>query len=199
MNILFLAIAYLLGSIPFGLIICKTVKGVDPRSQGSKNIGATNVGRIAGKRWGVIVFLLDVVKGFVAVMLPFWAGGASWTFPYVLALGIAVIAGHSFPVWLRFKGGKGVATSLGAFLAIAFLPALLAFGVWILVFFLSRTVSVASLVAVSAFPVIVFLLYSDHPDFRWLIGISAVLAGFIFWTHRTNIVRILRGEEKKNI
>jgi glycerol-3-phosphate acyltransferase PlsY len=188
--------AYLLGSIPFGLLVARLAKGIDIRQYGSRNIGATNVFRVVGKKWGITVFFLDVLKGYWAVQFPiiFLSKAGS---PISIAFGILAIFGHSFPVWLGFRGGKGVATSLGVFLAIVPQPALLAFGAWGVVFALTRILSIASLAAAVFFPVILFLTYRHQELFPWIFPVSLLLAGFIFYTHRTNIQRLFRGEEKK--
>ena len=188
--------AYLLGSIPFGLITGFRVKGLDIREHGSKNIGATNVFRVVGKKWGIAVFILDAVKGYAACSLPF-IFGKELTVPFQLIMGISAILGHSFPVWLKFKGGKGVATSLGVFLAIAWLPTLITFGIWIICFTLTHVISISSLVAALAFPAMIFLYYIGTPDLKFLLPISLALAAFIFYTHRTNIQRLRQGAEKK--
>ncbi len=189
--------AYFCGSIPFGLLVAKGVKGIDIREHGSRNIGTTNVFRVVGKKWGVIVFLLDALKGYagvwIASLIVRTIPGSSVSFLFA----VTAILGHTFPVWISFKGGKGVATSLGVFLAVALLPTLIAFGLWILVFSFTRIVSISSLYAAAAFPLasLLFVLrFQSHPA---LIPISLLLCGFIFYTHRENIKRLRRGEEKR--
>lgn len=198
MKILFFLTAYFLGSIPFGLVVSRLVKGIDIREHGSRNIGATNVFRVVGKKWGLLVFILDALKGYVAVKGP-EIFGLSLPMPILIGLALTAILGHSFPLWLGFRGGKGVATSLGTFLAAAFLPTLLTFGLWTVVFALSRILSAASLSAAVAYPFVIFLTYRSRPGFEWLLGASLFLILFIFYTHRENIRRLLRGEEKKLI
>ncbi len=195
-DVLFVAAAYLLGSIPFGLIAGFRVKGLDIREHGSKNIGATNVSRVVGKKWGIAVLLLDAVKGYVACILPFFFGEGPGL-PFQLLLGVSAILGHSFPVWLKFKGGKGVATSLGVFLAIAWIPTLITFGLWILCFTITRIISISSLLAAVVFPVMIFWCYEETPGIKILLPISILLAVFIFYTHRANIQRLRQGTEKK--
>jgi acyl phosphate:glycerol-3-phosphate acyltransferase len=194
--LLFVLSAYLLGSIPFGVIAGFRIKGLDIREHGSKNIGATNVFRVVGKKWGIAVLLLDTVKGYVACVLPVFFG-QSLALPFQLVLGISAILGHSFPIWLKFKGGKGVATSLGVFLAIAWIPTLITFGLWILCFGITHIISISSLVAATIFPVMIALRYADTPGIKLLLPISIALAIFIFYTHRANIQRLRRGTEKK--
>lgn len=195
-SIAFILAAYLLGSIPFGLIAGFKVKGVDIRQHGSKNIGATNVSRVVGKKWGIAVLLLDAAKGSVACLLPAMFG-QSMALPLPLLLGISAILGHSFPVWLNFKGGKGVATSLGVFLAIAWIPTLITFGLWILCFAITHVISISSLVAAVIFPVMIIWRYGGTPELKYLLPISLVLAIFMFYTHRANIQRLRQGTEKK--
>jgi len=195
--ILFLLLAYLLGSIPFGLAIGYAVKGVDIRKSGSGNIGATNVFRVVGKKWGILVFFLDALKGFTAVQLPGFVSQTAVSPALSTLLAVTAIVGHSFPIWLGFKGGKGIATSLGVFLALAPLPTLITFGLWGVVFASSRILSLASLVAAALFPVVLILTYRDHPLFDWIFPVSFLLGTFIFYTHRANIARLRRGEEKR--
>jgi glycerol-3-phosphate acyltransferase PlsY len=180
--------SYLLGSIPFGLLIARA-RGVDIRAVGSGNIGATNVSRSLGKKLGALVLLLDAAKGFAPVFL-----AARWLpAEIVAASGFAAIAGHVFPVWLRFRGGKGVATGLGVFAAIAPLAAGGAVGVYLATVLVTRISSVGSLAAATA----LFAL-------MWLLGLPApyvALAGAVWLLivvrHRGNIRRLIRREEGK--
>lgn len=196
--ILAYGLAYLVGTIPFGLLVARLVKNIDIREYGSKNIGATNVFRVVGKKWGVLVFVLDAFKGYLAIAFAAFIS-SNLDPPHVLFYGVAAILGHSFPVWLGFRGGKGVATSLGVFLTVAPLPSLVTFAIWIIVFALSRILSLASLFAAIFFPLAVVFLGRDHPLYPWLLPVSILLAGFIFFTHRQNIRRLLKGEENKLI
>ncbi len=190
--------SYLLGSIPFGLILGRLVKGIDIRKFGSGNIGATNVFRVIGKKWGILALLLDVLKGYLAPQLPviFF----KLTPPpviWLLALGLSAILGHSFSIWLSFKGGKGVATSFGVFLGILFIPTLLAFLFWILVFILTRIISIASLSAAAIFPFLVYFFERNSPSGLLYFSVSLFLSLFILFTHRGNIARLLRNEETR--
>ncbi len=196
MKILLVFFSYLLGSIPFGLLITRVVTGTDIRKQGSQNIGATNVFRVVGKKWGILVLLLDALKGYLAVKIPLLFLSDPGM-PYPLLLGVSAILGHSFPVWLHFKGGKGVATSLGVFLALALFPTLATFAFWAAVFTITHIISIASLAAALFFPIAVFLLGHAQAGFYWLFGLSLVLPFFIFYTHRANLARILKKEEKR--
>jgi glycerol-3-phosphate acyltransferase PlsY len=206
--------AYLCGAIPFGLLI-GWVRGVDIRTKGSGNIGATNVGRVLGRPYGLAAFGLDLLKGFVPVLVAGrWlagrAGGGPLTagdFVVWMAVAAACIVGHVFPVYLRFKGGKGVATSLGVLLGIwpyFTLPGLVAFGLWIVVTGLTRYVSVGSIVAAVAFPVL-FTAAVHLVRGRWgsvqhlwpLYAFSVILAALVIYRHRSNIKRLLAGTESK--
>lgn len=196
MSLFYVLLAYLLGSIPFGVLVAKKVKGIDIRKFGSKNIGATNVFRVVGKKWGILVFLLDALKGYAAVQIPAWAGVSYPAFLLIL-LGMTAILGHTFPVWLSFQGGKGVAASFGVFLALTPLPAFSCFALFLFILFLGRILSLASLCAAGFFPLMIYFTYRNSPDFAWYEGVSLFLALFIFYTHRKNFRRLLRGEEKK--
>ena len=197
--ILWCLLAYLLGTIPFGLWIGHAIKKIDIREHGSKNIGATNVFRVVGRKWGILALVLDALKGWLACRLPSFISGQSFSLEQELILAVSAIIGHTFPVWLRFKGGKGVATSLGVFLAVAWQPALSAFIFWIIIFSIFRIISVASLSAALLYPFAVYFFNHQQPSFAWLLSLSLVLAVFMFYTHRANIDRIIRGEEKKLI
>ena len=187
------AIAYLLGSIPFGLLIGKS-KGVDVRGVGSGNIGATNVARNLGKKVGALVLLLDVLKAaiptYVAKQLML-RGDISVELLALVAL--ATIVGHCYPVWLRFRGGKGVATALGVFLVID--PALAGVGIAIFatIYAAFRKVSAGSICAAIAFPVL--LWQTDRPQPLVALGVAG--AAIIVVKHRSNLLRLLRGEENQ--
>ncbi len=190
--------AYLLGSIPFGYLVGR-MGGIDIRQWGSKNVGATNVARILGWRRGVLVFALDVGKGAAAVGLVAraflgWIAPEQQSLYLVLAAATAVI-GHTFPVWLRFKGGKGVATALGVWLVLAWLPSLIAFGVWLVVVAVSRYVSLASIFAAAALPMSVWLLKSCSDTPRLVFAM--LLAVLVIAKHAGNIARIVKGTENR--
>jgi glycerol-3-phosphate acyltransferase PlsY len=184
------ALAYVAGSIPFGPVIARA-KGVDLRSVGSGNIGATNVARALGKGWAILVLLLDAAKGFVPVML-----GKQLGLPpkQVACAGLAAIVGHMFTVFLRGRGGKGVATSLGVAFALSPLAALCGFGLYVLAYLLLRLSSVGSLLGIWSFPLFGTLL---GPLPRPYLALSTVVAVLVTIRHRANIARLLRGEEKK--
>lgn len=206
-----IVIAYLVGSIPFGLIVSRA-KGIDIRSHGSGNIGATNVGRVLGRPYGLLVFGLDLLKGLVPTLL---AGGPvhqAATTPALrcllwMAVAAACIFGHMFPLYLNFKGGKGVATSLGALLGIYpyfTIPGLIAFGVWIVLTFSTRYVSVGSCGAAVALPIIFAMAvhlrrqtWGSPTDLWPLYAFAVVLAGLVIYRHRTNLQRLAAGTESK--
>ncbi len=190
---------YFLGSVPFGLLAAR-LKGMDIRKHGSGNIGATNVWRVCGWRYGLPVFVLDVLKGVAAVWLARWlavrfSGDASWA-GIVAALGC--IIGHSFPVWLGFKGGKGVATSLGVFLGLMWLPSLIALAIWAVVFKVSGYVSLASIVAAVALPAAAITMQLMQRGDGWPVSGFAVLVGLlVIVRHRSNIARLRAGTENR--
>ena len=200
--------AYLFGSVPFGLIVGKS-KGVDPRTAGSGNIGATNVGRLLGKRFFFVVFLLDLLKGMLPMLAAKWALRAApeepRTFFLWLLVGLAAIVGHMFSVFLGFKGGKGVATSAGVVLGLFpyfTVPGLAALGVWLVTFKASRYVSLASIFAAAAFPLLYAAvgLVRGWPIFgaQWpLLAFAALVTVMIVWKHRSNIARLRAGTESR--
>ena len=193
-------VGFLLGGIPSGLLIGRA-RGIDLRTAGSKNIGATNAFRVLGARWGALVFLLDALKGFAASLFPRLVvgmapgGGAQELLAPTLAAGIAAILGHVFSPWLGFKGGRGVATSLGVFLGILPWPTLLAFGFWIVLVAISRRVSVGSIGAALSYPFLVAWATAQDPQRVALITVSAVIALLILVRHVPNMRRILKGTE----
>jgi glycerol-3-phosphate acyltransferase PlsY len=196
------ALGYLFGSFPAGYLAGR-LAGVDIRTLGSGNIGATNVLRVLGKRWGYPVFILDAFKGFAAVRLTFFLVKCLPTAqPYAEYLAILTammcIVGHSFPVWLRFKGGKGVATSAGALFGLMPFAVPVIILIWIIVFETTRYVSVASIAAAVSLPIVVGLFL------RWkflegtaLFYFSLLIALLVLWRHRSNFSRLLNGTEQR--
>ncbi|MGH9729448.1 MAG: glycerol-3-phosphate 1-O-acyltransferase PlsY [Candidatus Acidiferrales bacterium] len=186
--------AYLLGSIPFGYLIVKMGSGSDVRGAGSGNIGATNVTRVAGKPAGLATLLLDVGKGYLAVWLAArWSHG---NIRWVMAAAVAVVLGHTFSCWLRFRGGKGVATGLGVFLAVAWQAVLAALVVWMIVVAFWRYVSLGSIVSAAALPILVYLFYAPGhaPPLAVSFG-SVAVAIIVIFKHRENIARLIAGTE----
>jgi glycerol-3-phosphate acyltransferase PlsY len=183
-------IAYLIGSIPFGLIVVRLMAGADVRESGSGNIGATNVLRTTGRRAGVLTLLLDGLKGAAAVWIAQWLvpGSAFWT----SFAALAVLGGHAFPLWLGFKGGKAVATFVGAFAVLTPLPLLAVILIFTGVVAWTRYLSLGSIIAAGLFPIACFLIL--HPAWPVMIA-SLAAAGLILDRHRANITRIRAGEE----
>lgn len=188
-----LALAYLLGSIPFGFVLAKALRGVDLREVGSGNIGATNAMRVLGRPLGLVAFALDVGKGFA----PVWMLGAGDPRRMVL-VGAAAVCGHVWPIFLRFRGGKAVATGVGAIVAIDPLVAFAAGAVWLVVLFLSSYVALASMAMAVAWPLVAWLRMGERPHGWWFVAATAVLCLLILWRHRSNISRILAGEESRS-
>ncbi len=187
--------SYLLGAVPFGLVMAKTLKGIDLREVGSGNIGATNAMRAMGRPLGLIAFLLDWAKGFVAAyFFAEWGGGEDLLSVQVLCGALAVI-GHCFPVYLRFKGGKGVATASGAIIAMDPMVFLAGGVVWLVTLFTSRYVSIASILMGLAFPITAYLRWG-RDGWPFVLGCAA-LATLILVRHRENISRLAVGTETK--
>jgi glycerol-3-phosphate acyltransferase PlsY len=207
--IILIAAAYLLGAIPFGLLITRA-HGIDLRKVGSGNIGATNVSRAMGKKWAYVCFTLDVAKGLLPMLL-----ASAWglvdknvsleQLGMWLAVGCAAILGHVFPIYLRFKGGKGVATSLGVVLGLwpyYTLSGLIAFGIWALALLIWRYVSLASILAAVAFPAVLTFLISLIPEWQfgnlWPLYVVAIgMPLLVIARHAENIKRLLEGSESK--
>lgn len=183
-------VAYLIGSIPFGYLIVRGKVGADIRQTGSGGTGATNVSRRAGKLAGVVTLLLDALKGAAAVFFARAVTGSEWI---VAAAAVAVIVGHIFPVWLGFRGGKGVATGAGVFLVLAPVAVLCAGVVFLAIVFITRYVSLGSTIGAAMIPVFVWLMSDSRP-----LLIAAVLGALlIVFAHRGNIERLARGTEAK--
>ena len=184
------AISYLLGSIPNGLILGKAIWGVDLRQHGSKNIGATNAWRTIGKAGGISIFALDFLKGAISAYLGLHLGGSELA---GVLCGILAIAGHSWSVFLAFKGGKGVATGLGVIAALMPEVTLIVFAVWFAIVYFTGYVSLGSIVGAALVPILT-LFFGLHTEFLILGLIAAV---FIIYRHKSNIERLLNGTESK--
>ncbi|HYP13321.1 MAG TPA: glycerol-3-phosphate 1-O-acyltransferase PlsY [Bryobacteraceae bacterium] len=189
-NLLVLAAAFLIGGIPFGYLLVRLTRGTDVRSMGSGNIGATNVLRTSGGALGILTLLLDIAKGAFAVWLADKLTGGSITWMSLTAL--AVMFGHAFPVFLKFKGGKAVASFIGAFLYLMPLPLVACLLVFVVVVAISRYISLGSVLATGLFPLAVFLI--EHPPGIVLLA-SAIAGAFIVFRHRANLQRIREGNE----
>ena len=184
-------ISYLLGSIPTGYIITNWIKGVDVRKFGSGNVGATNVTRVLGLRYGMLVALMDILKGFIAVMVAqHLLSGAN--IYLVFAAALLAIIGHDWSVFLKFSGGKGVATTAGVILKLFPFAFLIFAIIWLVVVISTRLVSVGSLTAIISVPVTTYFYY----NFNYVI-FAIIIALFIIFTHKENIKRLLKGEENR--
>ena len=197
-------ICYLIGSIPFGLILTKLFDNNDLRNIGSGNIGATNVLRTGNKTLALLTLILDLSKSFIPLFIFFKL------YPHpiindffnliivdkiflILVFGYFFVLGHCFPIWLKFKGGKGIATSLGVILSIDFFIGLCLLTIWILVFLIFKISSLSALISSTSFPILIFFKYEKVN----LLYFSILLTIFVFFTHRENIIRLLKKEEKK--
>ncbi|WP_202080022.1 glycerol-3-phosphate 1-O-acyltransferase PlsY [Caldalkalibacillus salinus] len=183
-------VAYLIGSVSFSYIIAKKVAGIDIRQHGSKNAGATNTLRLLGTGPAVLVLLLDALKGIVAVLFAMWWNGIEWV---VVLSGLLAILGHNWPIFFNFKGGKGVATTIGVVATLAFLPSLLSGMIAITSIVIWRYVSLGSLIFVTLLPLMMVLLGTPAP-YMWGAIVLMILS---YIRHRANIVRIIKGEENK--
>jgi glycerol-3-phosphate acyltransferase PlsY len=199
-ELLLIAFAYLIGSVPTAVWISKSLFGIDIRDYGSGNSGATNTFRVLGAKWGTIVMVVDIIKGICAtslyILLPHYIGMTELQKTnLMIGLGLAAVIGHIYPVWAGFKGGKGVATLLGMAVAIQPLVAVCCLGVFLLVLYLTRFVSLSSILAGVSFMVFILFIFNEkEPLYR----IFAVLVALmVVLTHQKNIGRILRGTESK--
>lgn len=188
-GLLVIVLAYLLGSIPFAYILVKKKTGKDIRHQGSGNVGTTNASRVLGKKWAIIVLLLDYSKGFLSAWIGMWLGGSTFA---VLGGAFAII-GHSFPVWLHFKGGKGMATGFGIITVLVPQATFFAVLIWLVVLLITRYVSLASILTCVAMIPLTIL-----GDYATIIKVViTILACLIVYLHRSNLKRILAGTEPK--
>ena len=196
-TVLLLLGAYLLGSIPSAVWIGKRFYGVDVREHGSRNAGATNTLRVLGRRAALPVFAIDFLKGFAAVKLSWlsvYPADSGEMFTLRIALIVAVVLGHIFPIFARFKGGKGVATLAGAVLSMATFPLLLSMVTFVVVLLLSKYVSLSSITAGISFPLYLAFVFHESPQMVWF---GVLVAAVLLVTHRKNIRRLLNGTESK--
>ena len=202
-----LVTAYLIGSIPFSFLIVKLTTGADIREHGSRNVGATNVARSFGKLPGIVALILDAAKGYGAVALARWVTGShDWPLTgidasplhsrafWITLCALVAVIGHMFPVWLRFHGGKGVATGAGAFLALDPLALAAALIVFAIVLIATRFVSLASILSAASVPL--FLRFLTHAPF-WTINLSILISMLIILKHHANIARLATGSERR--
>ena len=200
-DILIILLAYLLGSIPFGLVIARLYGVSDIRTVGSGNIGATNVMRTVGKIPALLVTILDIAKGTVAVLIAGIFGGMLLgDIEYLkLAAGFFAIFGHIFPVFLKFKGGKGINTALGVFITLLTIPIFISIAIFVVVVFISKFVSLGSILGSLSLPITVFIISIISPD-RYhpvYLPVTIVFAFLVIFTHRANIKRLLSGAENR--
>jgi glycerol-3-phosphate acyltransferase PlsY len=200
-EILLIVLAYLIGSIPTSVWVSKRFFGIDIRDYGSGNAGATNTYRVLGARWGTFVMIVDMVKGIIAtslyLLLPFYVVPAhDWDRTnLMIGLGLAAVIGHIFPIWAGFKGGKGVATLFGMVVAIQPLVAVCCVGVFLLVLYLTRFVSLSSILAGISFAVFILFIFNDDVTLYRVFSVAVAL--LILLTHQKNINRIINGTESK--
>jgi acyl phosphate:glycerol-3-phosphate acyltransferase len=192
-------LAYLIGSIPTALIISKKYFGIDIRDYGSGNMGATNTFRVLGKRYGTIVMICDILKGMAAVslfyFLPFYLNNELARTNFMIGLGLAAVIGHVFPIFAGFKGGKGVATLFGMILAVQPIVAICCVGVFLLALFLTRYVSLSSILGAIMLPISVLWIWNEEEFLYRLFAL--IIAVMVVLTHQKNIGRILRGVETR--
>ncbi len=194
MNLLILFLGYLFGSFPSGYLAGRIAKGIDIRSLGSGSTGATNVLRHIGKRAAISVFLLDVFKGVLSILVAkYFLLNDSWQ----VAIGLSTLIGHIWPIWLNWKGGKAVATGLGIFLGISWQVGLATLGIFIIMITLFRIVSLASVSAALTLPLIMFLSFRTSNISVPFLVISLLAMTLVIWRHRENIVRLIKGKEPR--
>ncbi len=198
-ELLLIVIAYFIGSVPTALWVSKTFFNFDIRDYGSGNSGATNTYRVLGAKWGTFVMIVDMIKAIVAVKLVFFLPYAFENDLYLvnmqLGLGLATVVGHIFPVWANFRGGKGVASLFGMVLGIQPNVALCCVGIFILVLYLTRWVSLSSILASVAFPVFILVIFNEPEHLYRVFAITVAM--LVLLTHQKNITRILKGRESK--
>ena len=198
-ELLIIVLAYLIGSIPTSVWVSQYFFDIDIRDYGSGNPGATNTYRVLGPFWGTLVMVVDMLKGIIAVklalLLPFYANADIPFTNLQIALGFAAVVGHIFPIWADFRGGKGVATLFGLVLGISPWTALSCVGVFLLVLYLTRFVSLSSILASIAFPVFILVIFNVDNDSYRVFAIAVAL--MVLLTHQKNIGRLLKGNESK--
>lgn len=198
-ELLLIVLAYLIGSIPTSVWVSQYFFGIDIREYGSGNAGATNVYRVLGPKWGTGVMMVDMLKGIIAVklalLLPQYADSTTKFLNLQIVLGLGAVLGHVFPIWADFRGGKGVATLFGLVLGISPLTALCCSGVFLLVLYLTRFVSLSSIFASIAFPVFILIIFNVENEIYRVFAIAVAL--MVILTHQKNIGRLLKGSESK--
>ena len=198
-ELLLIVIAYCIGSIPTAILISRFFFGIDIREYGSGNAGATNAFRILGSKWGTVVMVVDILKGVAAtslyVLLPYYLTSEWDRTNFMVGLGLAAVLGHIFPIWADFRGGKGVATLFGMIIAIQPLVAICCIGVFLLVLYLSRFVSLSSILASISFAVLILFIFNEQEPLYRAFAIAVTL--LVILTHQKNISRLLKGNESR--
>lgn len=198
-ELLIIILAYLIGSIPTSVWVSRSFFGIDIRDYGSGNAGATNTFRVLGKQWGTFVMVMDMLKGLASVklayLLPFYLDHDMARTNLQIGLGMAAVLGHIFPIWADFRGGKGVATLFGLVLGISPWTALSCVGVFLLVLYLTRFVSLSSILASVAFPIFILVIFNVDNDAYRVFAVAVAL--MVILTHQKNISRLLKGSESK--
>lgn len=198
-ELLLIVLAYLIGSVPTALIVSKRFFGIDIRDYGSGNMGATNTFRVLGSKYGTMVMAIDILKGLVAAglysLIPYYMHNELERTNFMIGLGLAAVVGHIFPIFAGFKGGKGVATLFGMILAVQPVIAISCTGVFLLVLYLTRYVSLSSILAAIALPICVLWIWNEHEVIYRIFALLVAL--LVIFTHQKNIGRILRGVESR--
>ena len=198
-EVLLILLAYLIGSVPTALWVSRYFFGIDIREYGSGNAGATNTFRVLGSKWGSFVMVADVLKGLIAtslyILIPYYLHDEWDRTNFMVGLGLAAVAGHIFPIWADFRGGKGVATLFGMIIAIQPLVAVCCVGVFLMVLYLTRFVSLSSILASVAFAVMILFIFNEKEPLYRAFAIAVAL--LVILTHQKNISRLLRGNESK--
>jgi glycerol-3-phosphate acyltransferase PlsY len=198
-EVLLIVLAYLIGSLPTAVLVSKFFFGFDIREYGSGNSGATNTYRVLGAKWGTLVMVVDMLKAIIAVklvfLLPYSFDNDIYLVNMQLGLGLAAVLGHIFPIWAEFRGGKGVASLFGMVLGIQPNVALCCVGVFILVLYLTRWVSLSSILASIAFPIFILVIFNEPEKLYRVFAITVAM--LVLLTHQKNIGRLLKGSENK--
>jgi len=193
-DIVLIIATYLLGSVSSGIIACKIMRCPDPRTEGSKNYGATNVLRICGKKAAALTLAGDMLKGFIPVLIAHVLHYPNFTPAWVFAsVGMAAFLGHLYPIWFNFKGGKGVATALGVQLSLHWMIGGAVVGLWLINFKLFHISSLSALISMAIAPVILWLVWPSSE----LLAMQIIMSALLFWQHRSNIQRLMEGTEEK--
>jgi len=198
-SIIFILLSYCFGAIPVSYLLCKKIKNIDPRTIGSGNVGATNAARILGKKWFFIITIIDALKGFIPVYTSLILIQYKLIYPasiMSIIVAFATIIGHIYPIYLNFKGGKGVAVSTGVFLAFDYRLVLVGFAIFMLVASITKYISAGSITASISLPISYYFFNKNNIDIVFLIFVT-VISLYVIYKHRDNIKRIIQGKERK--